>query len=67
MAEQVFLQLFRSVDEQMNHLTTTMGAQGIAKVVPNFDDSNSKEFKDCVNNFEKFATLTLIQGEKKKN
>ena len=64
MAEQVFLQLFRSVDEQMNHLTTTMGAQGIAKVVPNFDGSNPKEFKDWVKNIEKFATLTGIQDEK---
>ena len=64
MAEQVFLQLFKSVDEQMNHLTTTMGAQGIAKVVQNFDGSNPKEFKDWVKSIEKFATLTGIQDEK---
>ena len=64
MAEQVFLQLFKSVDEQMSHLTTTMGAQGIAKVVQNFDGSNPKKFKDWVKSIEKFATLTGIQDEK---
>ena len=41
-----------------------MGAQGIAKVVPNFDSSNPKEFKDWIKSIEKFATLTGIQNDK---
>ena len=36
MAEQIFLELFKSVDQQMHSLNTTMGAQGIARVVQTF-------------------------------
>ena len=45
---------------------TTTGAQGIAKVVPNFDGSNHEEFKDWIKSIEKFATLTGIQNDKTK-
>ena len=53
----MFLDLFRSLDGQMTNLTTTMGAQGVAKVVKTFDGSNPKEFKDCVTSVEKYVAL----------
>lgn len=58
MAEQTFLQLFRSVDDHMVNLTTTVGAQGIARIVQNFDGSNPKLFKDWIKSIEKYSTLT---------
>ena len=64
MAEQIFLELFRSVDGQMANLTTTMGAQGVAKIVKPFDGSNPKEFKEWVKSIEKFATLTRVAPDR---
>ena len=45
MAEQLFIDLFRSVDGQMTNLSTTMGAQGVAKSVEKFDGSNKKNLR----------------------
>ena len=64
MAEQIFLELFKSVDQQMHSLNTTMGAQGIARVVQTFDGSNTKDFKEWVKSIEKFATLTGIDANR---
>lgn len=66
MAEQVFVELFRSVDGRIHNLTTTMGAQSVAKIVQNFDGSKPKEFKNWVKSIEKFATLTNIPVERTK-
>ena len=61
-----FATMVRSVQEQMGHLATTMGAQGIAKIVPSFDGSNPKEFKDWIKSIEKFITLTQVENERVK-
>lgn len=64
MAEQIFVDLVRSVDGRINNLTTTMGAQGVAKIVHQFDGSKPKEFKDWIKSIEKFATLTSVQADR---
>ena len=61
-----FATMVRSVQEQMGHLDTTMGAQGIKKIVPCFDDSNPKEFKDWIKSIEKFLTSTQVKNERVK-
>ena len=57
MAEQALFDIFRSVDGQLNNLTTTVGAQGVAKIVQDFDGTNPKEFKNWVKSIDKYATL----------
>lgn len=66
MAEQLFIDLFRSVDGQMTNLSTTMGAQGVAKIVEKFDGSKPKEFKDWIKSIEKFGDLTRVPAERTK-
>ena len=66
MAEEGFIQLFRSVEGQMSNLTTTVGAQGVAKIVQNFDGSNQKEYKGWIKSIEKYATLTNIHADRTK-
>ena len=61
-----FATMVKSVQEQMGRLATTMGAQGIAKIVPSFDGSNPKEFKDWIKSIEKFVTLTQVENERVK-
>ena len=56
-----FAALVKSVQDQMGQLTITMGAQGIAKIVPSFDGSNPKELKDWIKSIEKFVTLTQVE------
>lgn len=53
-------ELFRSVDGQISNLTTTVGAQGVAKIIPTFDGSNPKQFKEWTKSIEKHATLTGV-------
>jgi len=64
MAEQMCLQLFRSVDGQMTNLTTALGAQGVAKRVKSYDGSVTNEFKEWIKSVEKFATLVTIPDER---
>ena len=52
---------FANVGEQMSGLTTTMGAQGVAKIKP--FEGNPKEFKDWIKGIEKYAILTRITPE----
>ena len=61
-----FATMVKSIQEQMGRLATTMGAQGIAKIVPSFDGSNPKEFKDWIKSIEKFVTLTQVENERVK-
>lgn len=58
MAEQDLVNLFKSIDEQMGSLTTTVGAQSVSKIVSSFDGSDPKVFKKWIKNIEKYATLT---------
>ena len=64
MAEQVFFKLFQSVDDQIRYLNTTMGPQGIAKIVSNFNGSKPKEYKDWIKSIEKFATLSCVPDDR---
>ena len=66
MAEQALFNIFRSVDGQLTNLTTTVGAQGVAKIVQNFDGTNPKEFKNWVKSIDKYSTLTGIPAERVK-
>jgi hypothetical protein len=66
MADQALVDLFRSMSGQMTNLTTTMGAQGVAKIVKCFDGSQPKEFKEWIKSVEKFCTLTSIPQERMK-
>jgi hypothetical protein len=57
MAEQEeFVNIFRSLGDKLTGLSTTMGAQGVAKVVPSFD-GDSKQFKYWIKSIEKYALL----------
>ena len=58
-----FVRLFETVEIQMSQLTTTVGAQGIAKIVENFDGSKPKNFKNWIKSIEKYATLTKTPKE----
>ena len=58
-----FVRLFETVETQMSQLTTTVGAQGIAKIVESFDGSKPKNFKNWIKSIEKYATLTKKSTE----
>ena len=58
-----FVRLFETVETQMSQLTTTVGAQGIAKIVESFDRSKPKNFKNWIKSIEKSATLTKTSTE----
>ena len=47
----------------MSQLTTTVGVQGIAKIVESFDGSKPKNFKNWTKSIEKYATLTKTSTE----
>lgn len=48
MAEQAaFVDMFKSMGDQIAGLTTTMGAQGIAKVVPYYE-GDPKAFRNLI-------------------
>lgn len=61
---QALYQLFRNVNGQITSLTTTVGAQGVAKIIPSFDGSEPKKFKEWVKDIEKHATLTGVTSER---
>ena len=61
-----FATMVKSVQEQMGRLATTMRAQGIAKIVPSFDGSNPKKFKDWIKSIDKFVTLIRVENERVK-
>lgn len=66
MAEQLdigqFYGMFKTMGEQLSGLTTTVGAQGVAKVIKPFD-GNSKEFKEWVKSIEKYSMLVGLTQE----
>ena len=61
-AQDMFVAALQNVGEQMSGLTTTMGAQGVAKIIKPFE-GNPKEFKDWIKGIEKYAILTRITPE----
>lgn len=66
MAEQAqFVNVLRNVGEQMAGLSTTMGAQGVAKIIKPFD-GNAKEYKEWVKSIEKYALLTRVPADQVK-
>lgn len=60
-----FANLLGNIGEQVTGLTTTMGAQGVAKIVPSFD-GESKKFKEWVKSIEKYSVLTRVPPEQVK-
>lgn len=66
MGEQAqFVAALKNVGDQMSGLSTTIGAQGVAKVVKSFD-GNAKEFKDWIKNIEKYSILTRVPSDQVK-
>lgn len=66
MAEQAqFVNVLRNVGEQMAGSSTTMGAQGVAKIIKPFD-GNAKEYNEWVKSSEKNALLTRVAADQVK-
>lgn len=66
MAEQAaFVDMCKTMGDQIAGLTTTMGAQGIAKVVPSFD-GDAKNFKNWVKSIEKYARFVGLDNNNTK-
>lgn len=64
MAEQAqFVNVLKNVGEQMAGLSTTMGAQGVAKIISSFDGGSPKEFKEWIKSIEKYALLTGVHAD----
>ena len=61
-AQDMFVAALQNVGEHMSGLTTTMGAQGGAKIIKPFE-GNPKEFKDWIKGIGKYAILTRITPE----
>ena len=62
MTEQNFNRLFTSVGDQLQGLSATVRAQGVARVVKEFD-GDSKYFKEWVKSIEKYARLVGLADE----
>lgn len=59
MAEQALYTIFRSVDGQLTNLTTTVGAQGVTKIVQTFDGSNPKSFKEWTKSIKRISKFRV--------
>ena len=62
MGEQAqFIAALKNMGDQMTGLTTTMGAQGVAKIMKPFE-GNPKEFKEWIKSIKNMAfSQTLIK------
>lgn len=66
MGEQAqFIATLKTVGEQMTGLSTTVGAQGVAKIIKSFD-GNPKEFKEWITSIEKYCILTRVGADQVK-
>ena len=63
---QVWLRMLDAINNQMTSLTTSVGAQGVAKIVKTFDGSEPRDFKNWVKSVEKFVTLNRTPAEQTK-
>ena len=60
MGEQAqFIAALKNEGDQMTGLTTTIGAQSVAKIIKTFE-GNPKEFKDWIKGIEKYGILTNL-------
>ena len=57
--EAQFVAALKNVGDQMTGLTTTIGAQSVAKIIKPFE-GNPKEFKDWIKGIEKYGILTNL-------
>ena len=60
-----FANLLENLGEQMAGLSTTMGAQGVAKIITPFD-GDGKNFKEWIKNIEKYSLLTRVPNDQVK-
>ena len=66
MAEQSqFVNLMRTIGEEVTGMTTTIGAQGIAKIIKPFE-GDSHQFKEWIKGIEKYAYLTRVPNDQVK-
>ena len=66
MAEQgQFVNLMRTIGEEVTGMTTTIGAQGVAKIIKPFE-GDSHQFKEWIKSIEKYAYLTRVPNDQVK-
>ncbi len=58
-----FMEMFEKVGGQMLGLSTTVGAQGVAKVIPCFD-GECKQFKEWIKSVEKYSRLVGVDDKR---
>ena len=54
-----FANMCKDLSSQVAGLATTMGAQGVAKIIKTFD-GEGKQFKEWVKSIEKYAVLNRV-------
>ena len=60
-----FVNVLGTLGEQVAGLSTIVGAQGMAKIIPSFD-CDSKNFKDWIKSIEKYCVLTCVPPDQVK-
>ncbi|MCG8049022.1 MAG: hypothetical protein JAY66_25635 [Candidatus Thiodiazotropha taylori] len=60
-----FVHVLGNLGEQVAGLSTSMGAQGVAKIVPSFD-GDCKKFKEWIKSIEKYCVLTHVPNDQVK-
>lgn len=60
-----FVNVLGTLGEQVAGLSTSVGAQGVAKIIPSFD-GDSKSFKEWIKSIEKYCVLTRVPPDKVK-
>ena len=49
-----------SINRNLNNLATNVVSHGLPAVIPNFDGSNSKKYKDWIKSIEKYGRLNAV-------
>jgi hypothetical protein len=63
--EQNIERIFHNLSLELGNVSTALGAQGVAQIVPNFS-GNPKEFSNWTTEIEKYAQIANMNDERKK-
>ena len=64
-AQAELIHLFRNVAHEISGVHTTIGAQGVAKIIPSYD-GDPKQCKEWLKSIEKYAVLTQMGEDQRK-